>query len=110
LPSAWVNRRLHYRTFHAGPPADVDTVQVLAEIGVALLMFALRAEFSWGELRRLGRVAGFGGSLQVVCTTGLWYYLPALGLPLLQGIFLGALLALSSTVVARIGPTARIGP
>jgi CPA2 family monovalent cation:H+ antiporter-2 len=64
-------------------------------------MFALGAEFSSGELRRLGRVAALGGSLQDICTMGLGSLLaPALGLSVLQGVFLGALLALSSTVVA----------
>lgn len=87
--------------FTPGPTADPHSVQVLAEIGVAFLMFALGAEFSVGELRRLGRVATIGGGLQVVLTMGLGPLLaPALGLSLTQGIFLGALLALSSTVVA----------
>src|SRR5919206_3480889 len=87
--------------FTPGPRADVHSIQVLAEIGVAFLMFALGAEFSFGELRRLGRVATLGGALQIVCTMGLGPLLaPALGLSFVQGVFLGALLALSSTVVA----------
>jgi CPA2 family monovalent cation:H+ antiporter-2 len=84
-----------------GPRADVHSIQVLAEIGVAFLMFALGAEFSFGELRRLGRVASLGGVLQVLCTMVLGPLLaPLLGLSLMQGVFFGALLALSSTVVA----------
>jgi CPA2 family monovalent cation:H+ antiporter-2 len=84
-----------------GPRADVHSIEVLAEIGVAFLMFALGAEFSFNELRRIGRVATIGGSLQVLCTMGLGPLLaPLIGLSLVQGVFLGALLALSSTVVA----------
>jgi CPA2 family monovalent cation:H+ antiporter-2 len=87
--------------FTPGPVADVHNIQVLAEIGVAFLMFALGAEFSFAELRRLGRVAGIGGAVQIVGTTLLGPVIaPALGLTLAQGVFLGALLALSSTVVA----------
>ena len=87
--------------FTPGPQADVHSIQVLAEIGVAFLMFALGAEFSFGELRRLGRVATLGATLQIACTMGLGPLLaPALGLSFVQGVFLGALLALSSTVVA----------
>lgn len=87
--------------FTPGPTADVHTVRLLAEIGVAFLMFALGAEFSLSELRRLGRVATLGGALQILCTLGLGPLLaPLLGLTFTQGIFLGALLALSSTVVA----------
>jgi CPA2 family monovalent cation:H+ antiporter-2 len=86
--------------FTPGPVAHVESVQTLADIGVAFLMFALGAEVSLVELRRVGRVAILGGSLQIVCTMGLGPLLaPHLGLTFVQGIFLGALLALSSTVV-----------
>src|SRR5881227_4167219 len=87
--------------FTPGPTANTHSVQVLAEIGVALLMFALGAEVSLAELRRIGRVGTLGGALQLVCTMGLGPLLaPLLGLTFTQGVFLGALLALSSTVVA----------
>ena len=60
-------------------------------------MFALGAEVSLGELRRLGRVTAAGGPLQIVLTMGLGPLLaPVLGLSPLQGVFLGGLLALSS--------------
>lgn len=86
--------------FTPGPTADIESIRVLAEIGVAFLMFALGAEFSVRELRGLGRVAALGGALQVLFTMGLGPLLaPILGLTLLEGIFLGAILALSSTVV-----------
>src|SRR3954452_11649553 len=87
--------------FTPGPSAGVHTVQVLAEMGVAFLMFALGAEVSLGELRRLGRVTMLAGPLQIIGTMGLGLLLaPAVGLSIAQGVFLGALLALSSTVVA----------
>jgi len=87
--------------FTPGPTASTHSVQVLAEIGVAFLMFALGAEVSLAELRRIGRVATLGGALQILCTMGLGPLIaPLLGLTFVQGVFLGALLALSSTVVA----------
>jgi monovalent cation:H+ antiporter-2, CPA2 family len=87
--------------FTPGPTASAHSVQVLAEIGVALLMFALGAEVSLAELRRIGRVGTLGGALQLVCTMGIGPLLaPLVGLSFSQGVFLGALLALSSTVVA----------
>src|SRR3954451_16367020 len=87
--------------FTPGPTASPQSVQVLADVGVALLMFSLGAEVSVAELRRIGRVAVVGGSLQILITMGLGPLLaPWLGLTLAQGVFLGALLALSSTVVA----------
>jgi CPA2 family monovalent cation:H+ antiporter-2 len=87
--------------FTPGPTVDPHAVEALAEIGVAFLMFAVGAEVSLDELRRLGRVTGLGGALQIGATMALGPLLaPALGLSFGEGVFLGALLALSSTVVA----------
>jgi CPA2 family monovalent cation:H+ antiporter-2 len=87
--------------FTPGPIADVHTVQVLAEIGVAFLMFALGAEFSLPEIRKLGRIATVGGPIQILCTMAIGPLVaPMLGLSAVQGLLVGAVLALSSTVVA----------
>ena len=87
--------------FSPGPTADPHSIQVLAEIGVAFLMFALGAELSLDDLRSLGRVATVGGGVQVLGTMALGPLVaPVLGLSFAHGVFLGALLALSSTVVA----------
>src|SRR5437588_7861062 len=87
--------------FTPGLTVAQGSVPVLAEIGVALLMFALGAEFSQAELRGMGRVAVVGGAVQLLGTMALGPLLaPLLHVPLTAGVFLGALLALSSTVVA----------
>jgi CPA2 family monovalent cation:H+ antiporter-2 len=87
--------------FTPGPVLQSQTIGVLAEIGVAFLMFALGVEFSVTELRELGRVVIVGGPVQIVASMllGLLVAVP-LHLSARQGLFLGALLALSSTVVA----------
>lgn len=86
--------------FTPGPTANAESVGVIAEIGVAFLMFALGAEFSRAELRDMGRVALVGGSLQIAGVIALGVAVGlALGLTPAQGVFVGALLALSSTVV-----------
>jgi CPA2 family monovalent cation:H+ antiporter-2 len=77
-------------------------IKVLAEIGVALLLFVLGVEFSLGNLLKVRRVALGGGTLQILLTILLGG-----GLPYLMGwvqelptaIFLGAVLSLSSTAV-----------
>jgi K+:H+ antiporter len=80
--------------FTPGPTVDPHAVEALAEIGVAFLMFAFGIELSLAELRRLGRVAGLGGALQIGATMALGPLLaPALGLSFGAGVFLGALLA-----------------
>lgn len=87
--------------FTPGPVIHNGEIGVLAQIGVAFLMFALGVEFSFPELRDLGRVVILGGPLQVLGTMALG---PLIAIPLhlslRQGLFLGGVLALSSTVVA----------
>lgn len=87
--------------FTPGPVVQSQSIGVLAQIGVAFLMFALGVEFSVTELRELGRVVVLGGPLQITVTILLGALLAfPLHLSLRQGLFLGGLLALSSTVVA----------
>jgi CPA2 family monovalent cation:H+ antiporter-2 len=86
--------------FTPGLTIDEHSVRLVADIGVAFLLFALGTEFSAAELRRMGRSAGLGGGIQVLVTMLLGVPLaPLLGATHLQGLYLGALLALSSTVV-----------
>ena len=73
-------------------------VEALAELGVALLLFTIGLEFSWGRLRRLGTTALKGGSLQVIITLGLATGAAmVMGLGLRPAIVVGAVIALSST-------------
>ncbi len=77
-------------------------IQVLSEVGVALLLFALGVEFSLKDLLRLRMIALGGGSLQILLTIllggGLAYFTGWVG-TVPQAIFLGAVLSLSSTAV-----------
>jgi CPA2 family monovalent cation:H+ antiporter-2 len=80
--------------------SDVGTVQVLAEIGVVLLLFTIGIEFSvvqLASLRRLLVVAApiqVGGVLLVAWLGGLMA-----GLTWQEGIFWGFLISLSSTAI-----------
>ncbi len=77
-----------------------DTVSNLAEIGVLLLMFTLGLEFDVRYFLRIRRVALGGGLFQILLTllatvvAGL-----ALGWPIRGSLFLGCIVALSSTAV-----------
>ncbi len=75
-----------------------EGVSALAELGVALLLFAIGLEFSWTRLRHMGKSAIFGGVGQVL-VTGVIAALAAsvFGLPLRGAITLGAIVAMSST-------------
>src|SRR5438034_5424970 len=68
--------------FTPGPISDTHRVQTMAELGVALLMFALGTQFSLHELKEVGKGAVGGGVLQILLTMALGIPLGlALGLP-----------------------------
>ncbi|MCB0125138.1 MAG: cation:proton antiporter, partial [Caldilineaceae bacterium] len=50
---------------------EVHDIELLAEIGVALLLFALGLEFSLKELQPVRNIALFGTPLQVALSIGL---------------------------------------
>jgi CPA2 family monovalent cation:H+ antiporter-2 len=75
-----------------------EQVSVLAELGVALLLFSIGLEFSWQRLKRTGAAGLRGGALQVIATLVLGAGAASLfGLGWRPSLALGAILALSST-------------
>ncbi|MGH8246265.1 MAG: cation:proton antiporter, partial [Gammaproteobacteria bacterium] len=80
--------------------SGVHNIELLAEIGVALLLFALGLEFSFGKLTRVRRIAFWGTPIQVVLSIFLGYGIGRwLGWGPLESLWLGALISLSSTMV-----------
>ncbi|MBM4319856.1 MAG: potassium transporter KefB, partial [Deltaproteobacteria bacterium] len=76
------------------------TVEVVAEAGVVLLLFTIGLEFSFQRLRRIQRTLLTVGTTQVVVTVlAVLAVARASGQPLARSVFLGLLVALSSTVV-----------
>ena len=79
---------------------SVPAVEVLAEVGVVLLLFAVGIEFSLEGIRRIQRLVFLGGGLQVVLTTAVTAAAAAwLGIAWRSAVFLGMLMALSSTAI-----------
>jgi CPA2 family monovalent cation:H+ antiporter-2 len=77
-----------------------EQVEMLADVGVALLLFTVGLEFPLPKLSQVGKVALLGTPLQVALTIGWGTVLAKVcGWPMLQGVWLGALLSLSSTAV-----------
>lgn len=80
--------------------SDIHQVELLAEIGVALLLFALGLEFSLSELKPVRNIALIGTPLQMALTIGFGYLLGRLmGWEAVPSLWLGALISLSSTMV-----------
>jgi CPA2 family monovalent cation:H+ antiporter-2 len=80
--------------------SNIHEIELLAEIGVALLLFALGLEFSLKDLKPVKKVALIGTPIQIILT--IWL---GLGIGFLMGwdwkdsLWLGALISLSSTMV-----------
>ncbi|WP_013322893.1 cation:proton antiporter [Gloeothece verrucosa] len=88
--------------FGLGLIKELVQVETLAQLGVAFLLFTLGVEFSFSELQKVKVISLGGGALQIILTilmtvlvslTMGWVSSPT------QGIFLGAILSLSSTAV-----------
>ncbi|MBU3967768.1 MAG: cation:proton antiporter [Euryarchaeota archaeon] len=83
-----------------GVAKDVASIEVLAEIGVILLLFLIGVEFSLNQLLRMNRKMFMVGFLQVFLTTGIVTVIAiGFGASLPQGLFVGFLVTMSSTVI-----------
>ena len=79
---------------------DIKEVELLAEIGVALLLFALGLEFSYKDLLPVKLIAFLGTPLQIVLTMILGFGIGRmLGWDAPTSVWFGAMISLSSTMV-----------
>ena len=79
---------------------SVHAIEMLAEVGVVLLLFSIGLEFSLARLKTIFQQVALGGFLQVALTTAVTAGVAvALGEPLRHGLFYGFAFALSSTAI-----------
>jgi CPA2 family monovalent cation:H+ antiporter-2 len=77
-----------------------ENVEVMAEIGVILLMFTIGLEFSLNHLFRIRKIVFLGGFLQLLLTAGITMLVARVyDLQWTEAVFVGFLTALSSTAV-----------
>ena len=83
---------------------DIEVVSLFAELSVIFLIFSIGLEFNLTKLRKVGGVALFTGILEMILIIGIGYAVGrVLGLSYLDSIFLGGILAISSTaIIAKI--------
>jgi K+:H+ antiporter len=80
--------------------SNIHDIEKLAEIGVALLLFALGLEFSLKDLKPVKKIALIGTPIQIVLTIGLGLLIGHfLGWEWKHALWLGACISLSSTMV-----------
>jgi len=84
-----------------GVVGDLEDVRRVADLGVALLMFTIGIRFSLRELRQTRELALFGGIGQVLAVlVGGFLLGSAIGLSPEASIMIGAVAAISSTMIA----------
>ncbi len=77
-----------------------ESVELIAEAGIALLLFLVGLELSFAKIRDVGRVAVVAGLGQVVFTAiGGFVLALALGFTVIEAVFISTALTFSSTVV-----------
>jgi CPA2 family monovalent cation:H+ antiporter-2 len=80
--------------------ADVDNIDILAEIGVIFLLFSLGLEFSFKKLMRVGGAASITAFVEIIFITTTGYFVGRLmGWSNMDSVFLGGMLASSSTTI-----------
>lgn len=77
-----------------------STIKLLAELGIVFLMFTLGLEFSLRKLARVGPTAVVAAVLEIVLMVFIGYEIGrAFGWRTMDALFLGAILAISSTTI-----------
>jgi Kef-type K+ transport system membrane component KefB len=75
-------------------------IELLGEIGIALLLFVVGLKLDPRLVRRLGPVVLIAGSIQVALTAGIGFAIArTFGIDLVGSLYLGAAMAFSSTVI-----------
>jgi monovalent cation:H+ antiporter-2, CPA2 family len=75
-------------------------IELMAQIGVVLLLFTIGLEFSLQHLLKIRRIVFLGGFLQVIITAGVFFISSHFfGMSWQGGLFIGFLAALSSSAL-----------
>lgn len=82
------------------PVTDVETIRLLADLGLVLLLFGLGLEFSWSKIRQIGLSVLLIGALEICTMISLGYGLGRLmGWSSMDALFLGAAMHISSSAI-----------
>lgn len=79
---------------------EIDSIKIWAEIGVIFLLFSLGLEFSFKKLVKVGSTAAITGLFEVTAMLATGFLVgQLLGWSKMDSIFLGGIIAISSTTI-----------
>lgn len=82
------------------PVHDVETIRLLADLGLVILLFGLGLEFGWQRIRQIGLAVVIIGAVEITFMVALGYQLGILmGWTGTEAIFLGAAMSISSSAI-----------
>lgn len=83
---------------------DLHSIHILSELGVIFLLFSIGLEFSLSKLMKVGLVAIFAATMEIILMIFIGYQLGrAFGWNYMDSLFLGAILSISSTtIIAKV--------
>ncbi|HEX6067626.1 MAG TPA: cation:proton antiporter [Nitrososphaera sp.] len=80
--------------------SDLDTINLLAELGIIMLLFVIGTEFPMARLRSIGRLSAVVGMTESVATLVIVFFIAqTLGFNFFDSLFLALALSITSTVV-----------
>ena len=82
------------------PVKDVDTIRLLADLGLVLLLYTIGLEYGWRRIREVGLGVLVIGSLEILGMISLGYLVGRLlGWTSQESLFLGAAMSISSSAI-----------
>ena len=83
-----------------GPVQNIDTISILADLGLVFLLFGIGLEIGWQRIRQIGVRVIIIGFVEMTTMFVIGYEISQLlGWTPLEGIFLGAALSISSSAI-----------
>jgi CPA2 family monovalent cation:H+ antiporter-2 len=82
------------------PISNIESIRLLADLGLVLLLFALGLDFGWHRIRQMGLRIILIGTIEIIFMIALGYEIAmVLGWSTTEAIFLGGALSISSSAI-----------
>ena len=85
--------------------SNLDTIEMMAELGLILLLFGIGLELGWRRIRQIGLLVLVIGIVEITTLTllGVLIANKVLGIPGISGLYLGGAMAISSSAILLKG-------